>query len=149
MADTFALDLSKFIAKANGNVEQVVQKVGADILRSVVERTPVGDPSRWKSKPPKGYVGGRLRANWNVSFGSPDTSTTKLTDASGGSTVARGTSVIVTWKGEADIYVMNSLPYVRPIEYDGHSGQAPAGMVRVTVADFQGFINQAVAGLPR
>lgn len=149
MADTFALDISKFIAKAKANGEQVVQKVGADILSSVVQRTPVGNPSLWKSKPPKGYVGGRLRANWNVSFGVPDISTTTTTDASGGMTTARGVEIIAKWDGQADIYVMNSLPYARPIEYEGHSMQAPAGMVRITVTEFQTFVAEAVAELPK
>jgi len=149
VADTFALDIGKFIAKAGGNVEQVVQKVGADILRSVVEKSPVGDPKFWKSKPPAGYVGGRLRANWNVSFGTPNVSTTTATDKSGDVTNARGVAVLTGWKGEAEIYVMNSLPYVRPVEY-GHSKlQAPAGMVRITVTEFQTFIHQATAGLPK
>lgn len=148
MADTFALDIAKFVQKAKGNAEQVVQKVGADLLASVVQRTPVGNPSLWKSKPPKGYVGGRLRGNWNVSFGAPDLGTTTATDASGQATIGRGTSILVQWK-EGDIYLMNSLPYVREIEYEGHSSQAPAGMVRVTVTDFQTFITKAIAELPK
>jgi hypothetical protein len=141
----FALDIAKFVAKAGGNVEKVVQKVGADILASVVSRTPVGNPSLWKSKPPKGYVGGRLRGNWNVSFGGPDLTTTPVRDQSGGPTIQRGINILTGWNGQADIYVMNSLPYVRTIEYEGHSSQAPAGMVRITVAEFQGFIERAVA----
>jgi len=149
VADTFALDISKFIAKAKANGEQVVQKVGADVLASVVDKTPVGDPSLWKSKPPKGYVGGRLRANWNVSFGAPDISTTTTVDAAGGATKSRGVEIIAKWDGQADIYVMNSLPYVRPIEYEGHSLQAPAGMVRITVAEFQTFVAEAVETLPK
>jgi hypothetical protein len=149
VADTFALDISKFIAKAKANGEQVVQKVGADVLASVVDKTPVGNPSLWKSKPPKGYVGGRLRANWNVSFGAPDISTTTTVDAAGSSTKSRGVEIIAQWDGQADIYVMNSLPYVRPIEYEGHSLQAPAGMVRITVAEFQTFVAEAVETLPK
>ena len=141
----FSVDIAAFVKKAGGNVEQVVQKVGADILASVVARTPVGNPSLWKSKPPQGYVGGRLRGNWNVSFGAPDLTTTPVRDQSGGPTIQRGIGILTGWNGEADIYVMNSLPYVRTIEYEGHSSQAPAGMVRITVAEFQAFIQKAVA----
>ena len=141
----FSLDIAAFVKKAGGNVEKVVQKVGADILASVVARTPVGNPSLWKSKPPKGYVGGRLRDNWNVSFGAPDLTTTVIRDQSGAPTISRGIGVLAGWNGEADIYVMNSLPYVRTIEYEGHSKQAPAGMVRITVTEFQAFIQKAIA----
>ncbi|KGQ19931.1 Phage protein [Lysobacter dokdonensis DS-58] len=139
----FALDISAFVQKAEGNVTQVVQKVSGHLLASVVLRTPVGNPSLWKSKPPKGYVGGRLRGNWNVSIGAGDFGTTPVRDQSGGATIARGTNILHGWK-DGDIYLMNSLPYVRPIEYLGHSKQAPAGMVRLTVTEFQTFVEQAV-----
>ena len=44
---------------------------------------------------------------------------------------------------------MNSLPYIRPLEYEGHSKQAPAGMVRVSVTEFQTFVDNAVKALPK
>jgi hypothetical protein len=141
----FTLDLSKFVAKAKGNTELVVKKVAVDLLSRVVQRTPVGNPSLWKSKPPAGYVGGRLRANWNVSIGTPDFSVSATIDANGAPTVERGLAALGPLKGEADVYIMNSLPYVRPIEYEGHSKQAPAGMVQITVAEFQTVVAKAAA----
>jgi hypothetical protein len=146
---TFALDVSKFVAKANAAPKLVVRKVAGDMLAKVVLRTPVGDPSKWKSPAPAGYVGGRLRANWNTSIGGPDLSTTVDTDASGSAVVARGQNVLRGVDGERDVYIMNSLPYVRRIEYEGWSSQARAGMVRVTVAEFQTFVNKAVRSLPK
>lgn len=148
MADTFALDIAKFVAKAEKNAEQVVRKVGIDLLASVIDKTPVGNPELWSSPAPAGYVGGRLRANWTASIGSPDTGTTTETDAQGGQTKARGSAKIDGWRG-GDIYLMNSLPYARAIEYTGHSRQAPAGMVRVTVVEFQTFVNAAARSLPK
>jgi len=44
---SFALDLSKFIEKAQGNAEEVVRKVGIDMLAKVVDRSPVGNPDLW------------------------------------------------------------------------------------------------------
>jgi hypothetical protein len=114
-----------------------------------VLRTPVGNPDLWKSKPPKGYVGGRLRANWTVSIGVPDTTTTDAIDQSGEGTINAGRAVIDTADTTQAIYMTNSLPYAVSIEY-GHSGvQAPAGMVRVSVADFQAFVDKAAAELPK
>ena len=153
MADTFTLDMAKFIAKAGANVEKVVQKTCSGMFAKTVDRTPVGYPPNWKSvlaggKPPKGYVGGRLRANWNASIGTPDLSVTHAIDKTGAATNARISTKLHGWQG-GDIYLMNSLPYVRPIEY-GHSiTQTPLGMVRITVAEFQTFVNKAVAGLPK
>ena len=147
-AQTFALDLSKFIEKAKAAPEQVVRKVSIDLLSKVVLRTPVGNPTLWKTKyPPAGYVGGRLRANWNVSIGSPDLSTSPAIDKTGGPTIASGVAALGRVDATQPVYIMNSLPYVREIEYEGHSKQAPAGMVRVTVTEFQTFVNSAVRGI--
>jgi len=39
-------------------------------------------------------------------------------------------------------YISNNLPYAIPIE-DGHSKQAPTGMVKVTVAEFGSIVRDA------
>lgn len=154
-ADTFALDLAAFAAKAKAAPGQVAAKATIDVLAAVVDRTPVGLPATWKVNierakrglppVPPGYVGGRARANWNVSLGTPDLSVTFDIDASGAGTVARGATRIGTDTNGEDAYIVNSLPYIRPLEYEGHSRQAPAGMVRVTVAEWQTHVDRAVA----
>ena len=139
---TFALDLARFAEKAQGNTEKVVRKVGIDLFSKTVERTPVGNPDNWASPAPAGYVGGRARANWNCSIGSPSLSTSPMTDKGGEVTKARIKNTLHDWK-EGDLYLMNSLPYIRRLEYDGWSKQAPAGMVRITVTEFQTFVDAA------
>lgn len=149
MAETFALSLQAFKEKAGANARTVVRKFSIDLLTATVLRTPVGNPDLWKRKPPKGYVGGRLRANWNVSLVTPDTSTSVLIDKDGQATIAKGEATIDHADGEKDIWIMNSLPYAIPVEY-GHSRfQSPAGMVRVSVADAQKFVADAVRSLDR
>lgn len=143
-SQSFALSLANFAEAAPEQARTVVRKVSIDMLTKVVLRTPVGNPSLWKSKPPAGYVGGRLRANWAVSFGAPSFRTTVETDESGQATIMRGTSTIQRAYGELDIYITNSLPYAIPVEYGHSQRQAPAGMVRITVAEFQTFVDNAV-----
>jgi hypothetical protein len=42
-------------------------------------------------------------------------------------------------------YIQNSVPYIEALE-EGHSGrQAPHGMVGLTVAKYQGMVDEAVA----
>ena len=158
MAEEFALQLKAFAEKATANVNTVVRRISLDVLSHVVLRTPVGNRELWavnierkaKGLPglvPKGYVGGRLRANWNVSLAAPDESTSEVKDKTGASTIARGSAAIDGYTGE-DIYMTNGLPYAIPIEY-GSSKQAPAGMVRVTVAEFQTFVNTAAASVQK
>ncbi|WP_426269144.1 hypothetical protein ACN9MB_13035 [Dyella kyungheensis] len=145
MAESFTLSLQAFAKKAPEQARQVVRKVSIDILSSVVQRSPVGNPDLWAHKPPAGYSGGRFRANWNVSLVDPDTTTTDDIDQSGSTTVDRGSAVIGGADGVKDICITNSLPYAIPIEM-GHSGvQAPQGVVRVTVAEFQQYVNRAAA----
>lgn len=44
---SFSLDLKEFIEKAKGNVEVVTQKAAIDLLRAVIDRSPVGNPELW------------------------------------------------------------------------------------------------------
>ena len=41
---------------------------------------------------------------------------------------------VIERSGDGVYYLSNNLPYIRRLEYEGHSGQAPNGMVRVTMA---------------
>jgi hypothetical protein len=144
-SESFAVSLRAFAQKAPEQVRTVIRKVSIDLLTATVLRTPVGNPDLWAHKPPAGYVGGRLRANWNVSLVDPDTSTTNDTDNTGQAVISRGTAVIGQADGVKDICITNSLPYALPVEY-GHSGvQAPQGMVRVTVAEFNQYVDKAAA----
>lgn len=159
MADTFALQLGKFAEKAGANARQVVRAVSIDTLTKVVMRTPVGNPDLWDKNfkaaatrlgwITEGYVGGRARANWFVSIGVSNFAVSNRIDKSGQPTIDRGTATISSATTDAPIYIMNSVPYIRELEYEGHSKQAPAGMVRITVTEFQTFVDKAVAELPK
>lgn len=48
--------------------------------------------------------------------------------------------------GGSEDLIFNNVEYINMLEY-GHSQQAPAGMVRVTIAEFQAFVAAAVASL--
>lgn len=146
---SFALDLTKFIEKAQGNAETVVRKVGIDMLAKVVDRSPVGNPDLWKGGGPDGYVGGRFRGNWQVTFGAPARDEIERVDASGSATNAAGAAVLASYRsGISSIWLANNVPYAYRLEV-GHSTQAPLGMAGVTAAEFQTFVDQAVRELDR
>ncbi|UVM64426.1 hypothetical protein LOY34_13800 [Pseudomonas sp. B21-009] len=90
----------------------------------------------------QGYVGGRFRSNWQLTVGAPAAGEIDEIE-SAGETIAK----IVAGAGDLSAgevaYIVNNLPYAIPLEY-GHSTQAPAGMVRVTVADFQRLVEDAI-----
>ncbi|MGT2397222.1 hypothetical protein ACVDHD_22485 [Enterobacter roggenkampii] len=95
-------------------------------------------------KAPPGYTGGRFRGNWQVSFDAPTTDETGRVDKTGNLTKAAGNYTLSLFKvGMKDIYFCNNVPYAYRLEM-GHSSQAPGGMVRITVAEFQRFFEEAV-----
>jgi hypothetical protein len=102
----------------------------------------VGDPRTWKHPAPAGYAGGRARGSWNYGFGSVPPPVDQI-DEYGGSSIARVVSGINGNDARGLHYIVNSVPYVRRLEYDGWSTQAPAGMVRVTIEEFQRFVDDA------
>lgn len=127
---TFSLQLAEFAKKAGDNASLVTRKVAIDILSRVVMRSPVDT--------------GRFRSNWVLTVGAPATGTSETTDKSGGATVAKGEGAVASFQVGPSIFIVNNLPYGPRLEYEGWSKQAPAGMVRVTVAEYEGLIRKAL-----
>lgn len=141
----FALDVRAWAVKAKEKADQVLRATVSGLLNNLVTRSPVGNPEGpppWKSKPPRGYVGGRFRGNWQVTVGDPASGTLPVVDPSGQSTVIRAQATINGVQCGPPIYIVNNLPYAIPLEY-GWSGQAPQGMVRLATLEFQQIVDEA------
>ncbi len=126
MPNTFDLDIEKWVAKVKGRADIVVRKLALDILSRVVLRSPVDT--------------GRFRGNWQVGLDAAPGGNLNVTDKSGGGTIAAGSAVVGHAQAGGTIFIVNNLSYGPALER-GWSKQAPAGMVGLTVAEFQ----QAVA----
>ena len=63
---SFSLDLKKFADKTNAKANAAVREIVRGVAESLVEKSPVGNAELWANPDhkPKGYVGGRFRANW-------------------------------------------------------------------------------------
>ena len=94
----------------------------------------------------KGYIGGRFRANWQVGMGTIPSGEIDDVDPSGAGSIAKMQSAVSSYRiGEVEkIYFVNNLPYGPRLEYEGHSRQAPIGMVRVSCIQFEEAMNKAV-----
>ena len=131
MATSFRLDLERFAEKAGDRATDVVRKVAIELLSSVVLKSPVDT--------------GRFCGNWNVAYGGIDYSTDGTEDKNGSATIYRGASRILSNNlPGVTIYITNSLPYAHRLE-DGYSKQAPNGMVRLSVVEFNQFVQRALA----
>jgi len=91
----------------------------------------------------QGYVGGRFRGNWQFSIDSPATEELERIDPSGSEAITALISQVQALTIGQTAYIVNNLPYAIPLEY-GHSTQAPAGMVRVTLTNFQRIVDEAI-----
>lgn len=140
---SFSSDLAKFSAKTNSKLDRVVKKIVIDMGTRIVLRTPVGEPSTWQSPAPPGYVGGRARANWQYGNGEMPQGVLDFVDKGGNSTVNKIIGGVQASKAASIHWVANNLPYIKRLE-EGWSDQAPQGMVRLTVLEFEQTIRDAL-----
>jgi len=143
---TLTLDLQKFAAKAKGNADKVVAEIMSGIIFKVDLRSPVGNPQKWKSKPPAGYVGGRFRGNWQLGVGTIPAGVLNRIDPSGRGTVAAAIAEIPRDATGRVYYYVNNLPYARRLE-EGHGGREPGGIVGLTVIEFRSLVDDSVKAL--
>ena len=141
----FSADFARILARAGNKAEKVMKKSAMSVLKAIEDKSPVGDPRTWASPAPAGYTGGQFRANWNLSVGSIDFETVEDTDPTGQAAINRAQGKIESYRMGDNIYISNSLPYAYRLEYEGWSGQAPQGMVRVTVLEFEQYVRQQAA----
>ena len=126
----FALDLTRIANKYKDRIDVVVQKLTIDIFGNVILKTPVDT--------------GRARMNWTASVGSYGSNMVDGFDRSGSESINKMSGLVSKTESGSIVYLVNNLPYIRRLEYDGWSSQAPAGMVRVTIAEFQDYVAKAV-----
>lgn len=142
--NSFTLDISRFVQRARGNERAVVKKIFLDLGTAIVGRTPVGDPDTWKRAAPPGYVGGRARGSWQYGYNAPNQADPGTIDGSGAVSLQRLQAGVDSNDPLGVHYITSTIPYMRRLEYEAWSAQAPEGMVRITVAEFQNFVDSAV-----
>jgi hypothetical protein len=150
----WSIPVEKLAAKAKLDIATVVRAATWEVFSRVVLRSPVDT--------------GRFRANWNISYGQPDITTSDNTDAAGSSKLAEVQKAILALPVGGTVYLCNSLPYAHVLEYggypnpplygsrkrgetemtihvvDGYSMQAPAGMIRISAQEFADAVRSAV-----
>lgn len=124
----FQAQIADFVAKAKGNADLVVRKIALDLFSRVVAKSPVDT--------------GHFKGNWQVAIGSIPGGTLELNDKDGTATIAAVEAATLNLKAGDIIYLVNNLDYAKRLEY-GWSKQAPNGMVRLTVVEFDGIVTNA------
>jgi hypothetical protein len=119
----FSVDIARFVEKANGNIERAARQAVVLAAQGLIMRTPVDT--------------GRARGNWVFGAGAINYEVVETRmDRSGGATQGAIAAAVMTVRVASFpyFYVSNSLPYIQRLE-DGWSQQAPAGMVKATLAE--------------
>ncbi len=144
----FAEDIQKWADRAKRDRDTVIAEVVTDLSTAIIDRTPIGDVSIWKT-PPTGkqraaYRPGALVNSWHSSIGQVGSVSMRSPNTSGAASLANLAAVAQFASGNLFTFV-NPAPYARRIEF-GWSTQAPAGMVRLTTARFQQIVEAAIRG---
>jgi len=136
----FKLQLKEEADKAiEQELSKFVRAITLEVLRRLVLKSPVDT--------------GLFRGNWNVGIGTPDLSTREVIDKQGSETITRGLKQLTNIPAFVQIWVSNNLPYAEAIEHgrpgfkyeDGrvaHSAQAPKGVVALTLAEIEGWMER-------
>lgn len=119
-AARFVADLKKF--DVYGLAGRFAADVAAYALVRLVELTPVAT--------------GHAKGNWQVQYFGSAVQELDVTDAIGNVTIAEGMRKLANAQPFQRISISNAVPYIRALE-QGHSRQAPRGMVAITVAEIR------------
>lgn len=125
----FAESLAAFAEQAKGAIDDVFREVVIEIGTSVIRLSPVDT--------------GRFKGNWQLTIGAPASHSLDAYDKAGHETIAELVAQANQLEAGQVAYIVNNLVYGIPLEY-GHSAQAPAGMVQITLARFQQIVLEAI-----
>ena len=126
----FARHLKRWEVEVPGVLTAVVKKVAFELHNSIVIKTPIDT--------------GRARGNWLIATGSIPRGVVDRTLSAPDTAGALAALADYDAASGISIYIANNLDYIGALE-DGHSGQAPSGMVAITVAEFQAHVAKAAA----
>lgn len=140
---SFSASLRRETRRLRSDVDLTIRTILFKFGGRLVERSPVGNPDLWKSRAPPGYVGGHFRAQWQHGFNSAPSFELPTIDQSGVVTTANLRESIFNSPVAGIHWIVNMAPYAQRLE-DGHSTQAPSGIVELTILDFNGIIERSV-----
>jgi len=123
----FADQMRAWERKTAAKMDLAVRKIALQMFTRIILKSPVDS--------------GRFRGNWQLAIGSVPEGTLELNDKTGTATIAKGAAIALGMNAGDIVYFANNLPYAVPLE-EGYSQQAPAGMVALTVQEFQSIVRQ-------
>jgi hypothetical protein len=151
--ETFEADIGKFAKLLELRVNTVLQRLALDIMGRIILRTPVDT--------------GRARSSWDLSIGAPSEWVPPEREGKGKKIVAGQTFTMSANAGSSvdskafatakditatqPVFIVSNLDYIEALE-NGHSKQAPVGMVVISLAEVEAeielLLEKAIAETP-
>ncbi|PWC48120.1 hypothetical protein TSA6c_16925 [Azospirillum sp. TSA6c] len=116
----FNANLKAFADSVDATVEVAARKIAQALYNGVVQRTPVDT--------------GFARSQWQILLEGDEVAVRPVGDHTAEDLAKLSTFTTV---GTGSILIANGAIYIKKLEYEGHSQQAPEGMARVTLAEVQ------------
>lgn len=124
--------LKAFAEKTKSDMRTVVAKTALSLGESMVKMAPVDT--------------GRFRGAFVYGEGAQPTAQPDTPDKDGSSSLERIKVGVDGWRPGETIWIVNNVVYGPRLEH-GWSKQAPSGFVRVSVANYQQYIADAIASV--
>ena len=136
-------DIQNLTKNTMNNLNQIMRLAALNLFRQVVQKTPVDT--------------GRARGNWQVSVGGAAKGIVEG-EKSEEQVLQEIIEVIYEARIKQGFFLTNNLPYIQKLEYGGYpnpaktgekliagfSKQAPAGMVRISMAQIEKDLNEII-----
>lgn len=150
---TFEADIGAFAKLLERRVDTVLQRIALDLMGRIILRTPVDT--------------GRARSSWDLSIGAPSEwvpperegkgkktvagQTFTMNANAGGSVDAKALATATGITATQPVFIVSNLDYIEALE-NGHSKQAPVGMVVISLAEVESeielLLEKAIADTP-
>ena len=114
--ETIDRDIGKFAKAIGADLGLATEKIAGDLHGKITKRTPVDS--------------GRARASWDMGIGAPPEGVPPEGQETYQEPLFDGGQI----DGLSEVFIVSNLVYMEPLE-NGHSQQAPNGMVALSIAE--------------
>lgn len=129
---SFGSDIRAYAELQKRNIREVFTESLIDLSAAVIIKTPVDT--------------GILANSWRPTTAAPSRSDKSFAGAEA-QAAAISEKVELALDRAGIYYLVNNQVYARVIEYEGHSDKAPRGMLRISIENYQNFIDNAISKL--
>lgn len=129
---SFSDDIGRFQVRVRDVTDEIGRASLFDLFSSIILATPVDK--------------GVLRNGWNITFDAPSNTLPVRGAPTGQAPIDRVRQALnARYTFETpQVFFTNNLPYAQRIEFDGHSQQAPEGMVRINTARWNQIVENNI-----